>query len=63
MTPELQNELLELLHANRDRALWWAASDTVPTTLDAARRLLRQIAARGDRATFVRAHQLLRRLS
>jgi len=62
MTPELQRELLDLLQSNRDRALWSWSRDAVPQTPAAARRMLQRIATRGDRATFIRAHQLLRRL-
>lgn len=62
MTPEFERELLQLLTANRDRALWSAPRDFVPQTPTAARRVLEQIAARGSRLTFIRARQLLRQL-
>jgi hypothetical protein len=62
MTPEFQREFSELLEANRDRALWSIAPGLTPQTPEAARRVLEQIAARGNRATFVRARQLLRQL-
>ena len=62
MTPEFQHELWKLIEANRERALWSLARDYTPETPAAARRVLEQIAARGDRATFIRARQLLRQL-
>lgn len=62
MSPELQQEFMELLEANRERALWSLPPGYTPRTLEAQRRALEQIAARGDRATFIRARQLLRRL-
>jgi hypothetical protein len=61
--PELERELLELILANRERALWSLPPDFVPRTKEASRRVLQRIAARGDRATFVRAQNLLRRLT
>jgi hypothetical protein len=63
MTPQFQRELLELIEANRDHALWSLPRDFTPQTPEAARRILQQIAARGDRATFIRARQLLRQLA
>ncbi len=63
MTPEFQQQLLELIKANRDRALWSLARDFTPQTPQSARRVLETIAARGDRATFVRARVLLRQLA
>jgi hypothetical protein len=63
MTPEFQRELLELLEANRDRALWSMPRDFTPQTPEAARRVLERIAARGNRAMFIRARQLLRQLA
>ena len=60
---EFSRELMELIEANRSRALWYFAKDFVPATPDSARRVLEAIAARGDRATWVRARQLLRRLA
>ncbi len=62
MTPEFERELRELIEANRDRALWQMPPDFLPETPGAARRVLERIAARGDRATFIRARQLLRQL-
>jgi hypothetical protein len=62
MSPELQQEFMELLEANRTRALWSLPPDYTPRTLEAQRRALEQIAARGDRATFIRARRLLRHL-
>ena len=62
MTPQFQRELNELIEANRARALWSLRPDFVPQTAAAARRILEHIAARGDRATFQRARQLLRQL-
>lgn len=63
MTPEFQHELNQLLEANRDRALWSLTPDFAPQTSEAARRVLETIARRGNRATFVRARQLLRQLA
>ncbi len=62
MSPEFQSDLNTLIEANRERALWSLSRDVVPQTPQAARRILETIAARGDRATFVRARQLLREL-
>lgn len=62
MTPALQRELVALTEANRDRALWSLARDFMPSTPEAARRVLQRIAARGDRVTFIRARQLLSQL-
>jgi hypothetical protein len=62
MTPQFKRELLELLEANRARALWWVDADFVPQTPEAARRVLEKIAARGDRATFIKARGLLAQL-
>lgn len=62
MPPALESELVELITANRARALWSLAPDFMSQTLEATRRVLRLIAARGDRATFIRARQLLRQL-
>ena len=63
MTPEFQRELSELLEANRDGALWSMPRDFAPQTPEATRRVLERIAARGNRATFIRARQLLRQLA
>jgi len=62
MTPEFKQELLEIIEANRARALWSLPRDFVPQTPDAARRVLNLIAARGNKATFIRARQLLHQL-
>jgi hypothetical protein len=48
-----------LIEANRVRALWAFPQDYYPSDIDGARRVLKRIAARGDRATFTRARQLL----
>ncbi len=63
MTPEFERELLELIEANRARALWYFKPDFVPQTPESVRRVLRQIAARGDRATWIQAQKLLRQLN
>lgn len=62
MTTDFQRELHELIEANRERALWALARDFVPQTAASTRRVLETVAARGDRATFVRARLLLRQL-
>jgi hypothetical protein len=54
-----QRELRELIAANRTRALWSLPADYYPTNAEGARLVLERIAARGDRATFVRARRLL----
>lgn len=62
MDTAFETELRTLIEANRTRALWWLPRDFFPTTNEQSRRILERIAARGDRATWVCAHQLLRRL-
>ena len=62
MTPQLQREIEELINANRDAALWSSPRDFAPQTPEAAHRVLERIAARGNRATWIRARQLLREL-
>lgn len=62
MTPEFEREVLELIESNRARALWYLKPDFVPQTPDAVRRVLQQIAARGDRATWMKAQKLLRQM-
>ena len=56
------SELIELIEANRARALWHLAPTYLPQTTEETRRVLRQIAACGDRATWTRARALLREL-
>ena len=63
MTLQLQLEIARLIEANRARALWHLAPDYLPRTPAETRRVLQYIAARGDRATWVRARELLRELS
>ena len=58
----LPTELIEFIEANRARALWHLAPDYLPQTAGETRRVLRQIAARGDRATWVKARLLLEEL-
>lgn len=55
MIMQLQSEITNLIEANRARALWHLAPDYLPQMPDETRRVLRQIAARGDRATWIRA--------
>ncbi len=62
MTPQLQREIEKLISANRDAALWNLPRDYVSQTHEAARRVLERIAARGNRATWIRARQLLHEL-
>ncbi len=62
MSPDFTQELRHLIETNRTRALWSMPLDYYPATTDAIRRVLRRIAARGDRETFVCARQLLRQL-
>jgi len=63
MTPEFERELLELIEANRAQALWSLPVDFMPQTPAATRRVLEQIAARGNRATYIRARKLLQQLA
>ncbi len=58
----MKPEIAEFIEAHRARALWHLAPDYLPQTADEMRCVLRQIAARGDRATWVRARELLREL-
>lgn len=59
ITPQQNQELHDLIEANRVRALWTFPQDYYPSDVNSARRVLKRIAARGDRATFTRARQLL----
>jgi hypothetical protein len=59
LSPEQESELRDLIEQNRARALWSLPSDYLPIDLAGARRTLERIAARGDRATFIRARRLL----
>lgn len=59
LNPQQSQELHDLIEANRVRALWAFPRDYYPSDIDGARRVLKRIAARGDRATFTRARQLL----
>lgn len=63
LSAEQEHELRELIERNRVRALWSLPRDYSPPDMAAVRRVLERIAARGDRATFVRARQLLNRLN
>ena len=63
MTPQLQLEIARLIEAHRARALWHLAPDYLPRTRAEMRRVLRYIAARGDRATWARARELVRELN
>lgn len=63
LSPEQEDELRELIERNRVRALWSLPRDYYPADMAAVRRVLERIAARGDRATFVRARQLLNQLN
>ncbi len=62
LNPQQNQQLHDLIEANRVRALWTYPSDYYPSDIDSARRVLERIAARGDRATFTRARQLLNSL-
>ena len=62
LNPEQSQELHDLIEANRVRALWTFPQDYYPSEIDGVRRVLKRIAARGDRATFIRARQLLKLL-
>ena len=62
MTTQLQTEILRFIEAHRARALWFLAPDYLPQTPDETRRVLHQIAARGDRQIWVEARQLLAEL-
>ena len=57
--PEQEEEFKSLIEANRVRALWSMPPHYFPSDKSAAKRILERIAARGDRATFVRARRLL----
>ena len=63
MNEELRREIWEFMDENRARALWWMRADYYPQTSEDARDVLRRIAARGDRALFVRAMTLMRRVA
>ena len=63
MTPEIREQLRALIEANRARALWNFPADYFPDDAAAARAVLDRIAARGDRATFIAARQLLAKIS
>ena len=62
MKPQLQAEIVQFIEANRARALWFLAPDYLPQTPDESRRVLRQIAARGDRQIWIEARELLAKL-
>jgi len=59
MTPQLRSEIYHLIETHRARSLWHLAPDYLPQTPEEVRRVLQLIAARGDRATWVAARQLL----
>ena len=63
MTNQFQGELRALIEANRARALWNVPRDYFPADTESARRILERIAARGDRATWTKARQMLRELN
>jgi hypothetical protein len=63
MDEELKREIWQFMDEHRARALWWMDKKYYPQTSEAAREDLRRIASRGDRAMFVRAMQLMRRLA
>ncbi len=63
MNEELQREIWAFMDENRARALWWMRPDYYPQTSEQARDVLRRIAARPDRALFVRAMKLMNRLT
>lgn len=58
----MKTEIERFIEANRARAMWHLAPDYLPRTPAATRRVLRQIAARGDRQTWIEARELLREL-
>jgi len=60
--PEQDEEFKALLEANRTRALWFLPRHYFPSDTSATQRILERIAARGDRASFVRARRLLSEL-
>jgi len=62
MTATFESELRALIEANRARALWSMPRDYFPADDAGARRVLEKIAARGDRATWIRARRMLREL-
>ena len=62
MKPQLQTEIARFIEANRARALWFLAPDYLPQTPAETRRVLQQIAARGDRKIWIEARQLLAKL-
>jgi len=49
----------DLIEANSVRALWAFPQDYYPSDIDSVRRILERTSTRGDRATFMRARQLL----
>jgi hypothetical protein len=61
-TTEFQREVRALIEANRARALWSWPLDYFPDNPESTRRALERIAARGDRATYIRARELLQQL-
>ena len=62
MRPEPREQLRALIEANRARALWNFPADYFPADSAAARAVLKRIASRGDRATFIAARRLLMEL-
>ena len=62
MIQNFEAELRALIEANHVRALWSLPRDYFPVDDASARRILEKIAARGDRATWIRARQMLREL-
>ncbi len=63
MNDDLKREIWQFMDEHRARALWWMRADYYPQTSEEARGVLKDIAARGDRAIFVRAMLLRRRLA
>jgi len=63
MDEELKREIWQFMDENRTRALWWMRKGYYPETGEEARAVLKNIASRGDRAAFVRAMLLRRRVA
>ncbi len=63
MDEELRRQIWAFMDENRARALWWMRPDYYPQTREDAHDVLRRIASRGDRALFVSAMTLMRRLT
>ena len=63
MDEKLKREIWAFMDEHRARALWWMRPDYYPQNAEQARDVLRSIAARGDRETFVRAMTLRRRVA